>query len=309
MSDTQHAGLIVASFGRQAVVEDEQRERFNCRMKGRKLRPVCGDRVRWQTLDDDDVDGVIISIDERDTLLKRPTRRGRDENVAANLTQMVVVFATEPPADPFLVDRYIASAEHLRIRCVLVYNKQDLREATLPDWLVELRELGYPVVSSSAKEQIGLDQLRELCDQHINILVGQSGVGKSSLLNALIPGVGQATQNISDSGKFGRHTTSASYLYHLPESAGALIDSPGVRDFAPPPLEEEQVPSGFIDVFAAAENCRFSNCRHENEPKCAVKQAVDDGTMSERRYTSYLQLLSLMRELKTNAGHAMYHAD
>jgi len=141
------------------------------------------------------------------------------------------------------------------------------------------------------------------CSEGISILVGQSGVGKSSLLNAMIADINQETQEISTSGKFGRHTTSASYLYHFePPHTGGVIDSPGVRDFAPPTLTEEQVPNGYIEIFAAASDCRFANCRHEHEPGCEVKAQVETGKIEPRRYTSYLQLQKLMRELNANAA-------
>lgn len=296
-------GLVVAAFGRQVIVENSERQRFNCRMKGRRIRPVCGDYVSWHSLEDDSIDGVVTAIEERKNLLQRPTRRGRDENVAANLTRLVVVFASQPPADPFLVDRYIAAAEHLQIECVLVHNKCDLPQSEPFTWLDTLEELGYTVLRCSAKTGQQLEALVEACANGISILVGQSGVGKSSLLNAMIPGIDQETQSISNSGKFGRHTTSASYLYHFDEPAtGGLIDSPGVRDFAPPTLTEEQVPNGYIEVFDAAAECRFANCRHEHEPGCEVKARVEDKRIDSRRYTSYLQLLALMRELQANAS-------
>ncbi|MFK8030391.1 MAG: ribosome small subunit-dependent GTPase A [Gammaproteobacteria bacterium] len=301
MSNDEATGLVVAAHGRQVIVENSSRERFNCRMKGRRIRPVCGDYVYWTPMTEDTVDGVVTGIAGRTNLLQRPTRRGRDENVAANLTRMVVVFATQPPADPFLVDRYIAAAEHLQVECVLVHNKYELADNTDFYWIKPLENLGYKVVRCSAKTGSNVEQLTEVCTNGISILVGQSGVGKSSLLNAMIPGIGQETQEISTSGKFGRHTTSASYLFHFPEpSTGGLIDSPGVRDFAPPTLSQEQVPNGYIEIFAAASDCRFANCRHEHEPQCAVKMGVESGKIEQRRYTSYLQLMALMRELQGN---------
>ncbi len=302
MSTESTTGLVVAAFGRQVIVENPARERFNCRMKGRRIRPVCGDYVTWQALEDDSIDGVVTGIVERRNLLQRPTRRGRDENVAANLGRLVVVFATQPPADPFLIDRYIAAAEHLQVECVLVHNKIELADENELEWLPEFESLGYKVIRCSAKTGLHVDQLVEACRDGVSILVGQSGVGKSSLLNAMIPGIDQETQEISVSGKFGRHTTSASYLFHFPEpSTGGLIDSPGVRDFAPPTLTEEQVPNGFIEIFAAAQDCRFANCRHEHEPACNVKRKVDSGEIHKRRYESYLQMQALMRELNANA--------
>lgn len=296
-------GLVVAGFGRQVVVETAAGTHYTCRMKGRNIRPVCGDSVTWTPLEDDQVDGIVTAIATRHNTLLRPNRQGKEEQVAANLSRLIVVFATRPPADPFLVDRYIAAAEHLRIDCVLAYNKSDLGDAGLPDWLQYLEGLGYPVLRTSARTGEGLDALKTICAEGISILVGQSGVGKSSILNTMIPDIHQETGEISESGRFGRHTTSASYLYHLDHanhSGGALIDSPGVRDFAPPPLRQEQVPNGYIEILAAAQECRFNNCRHENEPACAVKNAVEAGTISARRYDSYLKLMALMRTLESD---------
>ncbi|NNF15678.1 MAG: ribosome small subunit-dependent GTPase A [Gammaproteobacteria bacterium] len=298
------SGLVVAGFGRQVLIETDNGDRFQCRMLGRKIRPVCGDRITWIPLESDQVDGTVTGIGERDNVLMRPNRRGKEEPVAANLDQLIVVFSHSPPADPFLIDRYIAAAEHLQINCALIYNKTDTDTGPLPAWLRELQDLGYPVALTSAKSGAGLDSLRTMCAGGTSILVGQSGVGKSSLLNALLPGIHQETGALSDSGKFGRHTTSASYLYYLDDqdhTAGALIDSPGVRDFAPPPLKQEQVPNGYVEILAAAEGCRFSNCRHENEPDCGVKKRVADGQISARRYESYLQLMALMRTLSAKS--------
>ncbi len=303
MNTESATGLVVAAFGRQVIVETPSRERFNCRMKGRNIRPVCGDYVTWSPREGDSIGGIITAINERDNLLQRPTRRGRDENVAANLSCMVVVFSSHPPADPFLVDRYIAASEHLQVECVLVHNKIELAPATGFEWLVALEGLGYKVIRCSAKTGENVDQLMDACSDGVSILVGQSGVGKSSLLNAMIADINQETQEISTSGKFGRHTTSASYLYHFEEPyTGGLIDSPGVRDFAPPTLTEEQVPNGYIEIFAAASDCKFANCRHQHEPGCEVKTRVEDGRIEARRYTSYLQLQKLMRELNANAA-------
>ncbi|MEM7081866.1 MAG: ribosome small subunit-dependent GTPase A [Pseudomonadota bacterium] len=302
MSTATATAQVVAAFGRQVIIETPARERFSCRMKGRRIRPVCGDYVTWSPLVDDTVDGVVTAINERDNVLMRPNRRGRDEHVAANLTRLIVVFASQPPADPFLVDRYIAAAEHLQIDCVLVQNKVELADSHL-DWLDSFAQLGYPTIRCSAKSGDGIESLMAHCEHGVSILVGQSGVGKSSLLNRLIPGSDQETQEISTSGKFGRHTTSASYMYRFAEPAeGGLIDSPGVRDFAPPTLLEEQVVNGYTEIFAAARHCRFANCRHEHEPGCEVKARVDQGIILERRYTSYLRLLSLMRELNASAS-------
>lgn len=291
------SGRVVAAFGRRVLIEDAAGERHRCMITGRRLRPVCGDEVQWARPVDDS-DGLVTAIEPRRNELARPSRRGRNEVLAANIDQLLIVSAPIPAPDPFIVDRYIAAARLMDAAAGVVCNKSDLVEASQLLDPEEFRRIGYPVIDTSARTGAGLDELRRLMAAHTNILVGQSGVGKSSLLNALLPHVGAETAAVSAATGEGRHTTTASVLHHL-ASGGTIIDSPGVRDFAPPSMEPSQVATGFAEIAARAGECRFANCMHLQEPDCAVKTALAQGAISPRRYESYRRLYRLMTQLKT----------
>lgn len=284
-------GRVVASYGRQVLVEDTARKRYRCVMRGRRLQPVCADQVHWRHQQGEGADGIVTAILPRRNALERPDSRGRIDILAANLTQLVVVVAPRPEADLGLVDRYLAAAELMEVKAALVSNKQDIG----PVDLAEYSALDYTVLEVCAKRPDSLSTLAQQLHGHTSILVGQSGVGKSSLLNALIPGLEARTRDVSAGSGEGRHTTTASELHHLP-AGGEVIDSPGVRDYAPPPVPAAELQAGFREI-AAAPPCRFHNCRHLREPECAVKAGVAAGQISRRRYESYCQLLQRLQSL------------
>lgn len=286
-------GLVVAGFRRRVTVEAPDGDRHDCLIRGRKLRPVCGDRVRYEL---DPHGNVVTGIGPRRTVLSRPDRRGREEVLAANVDRLVVVTALAPEPDPFVTDRYLAAAELMGVEAIVILNKTDLDVDAETGWLDVLARVGYPTLRTSARSGEGLSALAAHCAGHLNIFVGLSGVGKSSLLNALVPDLALRTAAISDASGEGRHTTTASVLHALP-GGGAVIDSPGVRDYAPALVEPARVAEGYREIAALRQECRFHNCLHKNEPDCAVLAAVDDGTISERRYRSYRRLLNLMRQL------------
>ncbi|KPK61203.1 MAG: hypothetical protein AMJ59_01790 [Gammaproteobacteria bacterium SG8_31] len=292
---SEETGRVVAAFGRRVLVEDREGARHSCMLSGRRLRPVCGDWVAWQRPVDDS-DGLVTKIDPRKTELARPSRRGDREVLAANLSQVIIVAAPRPPPDPFLVDRYLAAAEMMGTAACIAYNKTDLDPAALSMDLAEFEALGYPVLRVSARDNTGMDELRHRLEAHTSILVGHSGVGKSSIINALLPDAELRTAALSAASGEGRHTTTASVLHRLP-TGGELIDSPGVRDYAPPPIPVRNVGAGFREIAARQAGCRFSNCLHMEEPGCAVKEAVQSGEISARRYESYRRLVRLMEKL------------
>jgi ribosome biogenesis GTPase / thiamine phosphate phosphatase len=300
--ETLSEGRVVAAFGQRVIVEDCDGERHPAFVGRRGLRVVCGDRVRWRRSEEQG-DLAVLEVLPRDTELTRPDSRGRVEVLAANIDQVVVVCAPEPPPDPFIMDRYLAAAEVMGATALVACNKADLAgAAALHDLLEELRALGYPVLRVSALAEAGLDALHASLVGHCSILVGQSGVGKSSLLNVLLPGIEAATAQISTATGEGRHRTTATTLHPLP-GGGALLDSPGVRDFAPALGDPRLAAAGFREIVAAAEHCRFANCRHMREPGCAVKEGVEHGTLSARRYESYRRLLRLTEDLQ-DRGHS-----
>lgn len=288
-------GRVVASYGKRVLIEDDQRNRRNCQLKGRRLKAVCGDHVEWYP---DNQNGVVTAISKRSNELRRPDSRGRIEILAANISQLGVVIAAKPEVDEFLADRYLAAARLMGADNLVVCNKSDLGSLGLAD---EYEAIGYPVVRVSAKSGESLELLAAALKGHTSVLVGQSGVGKSSLSNALIPGLAVATQTLSEGSGEGRHTTSTAILHHLP-GGGEIIDSPGVRDFAPPPTELTRVDFGFPEFDEALQQCRFNDCLHLKEPQCGVREAVESGEISARRYRSYRELLHLMRRLQENQG-------
>jgi ribosome biogenesis GTPase len=287
-------GLVVARHRRHIDVEDVDRSRHLCLARRRDLNPLVGDRVLWHR----EADGtcVVTEVLDRDSTLTRIDSRGRCEPVAANVTQLLAVAAAAPEPDWFLLDRYLAAAELMYMRGVVVFNKMDLVEQA-PDLLHVYESIGYPVHRISVRARAGLGTLGAAMRGHRSAMVGQSGVGKSSLLNALLGERAQGTGALAGKGGHGRHTTTAATLYRLP-AGGELIDSPGVRNYAPYIEEPADVQHGFRELREQLGRCRFDDCLHRAEPDCAVKAAVAAGRVDSRRYDSYTKLCALVESLQ-----------
>lgn len=269
------------------------------RIKGKRLKPVCGDRVIAEPIDDES-DWLITEILPRDNSLNRPNMRGQTEILAANVDLLIVVAAASPVPDWYIVDRYLCAAEAMRIAAAVVFNKTDLAEKRdkIASELQDYEHIAYPVVSCSAKNERTLDAVDALIEKKTAIIVGQSGVGKSSIINRLLGGEQQRTAEISNKTREGRHTTVNSMMLTLP-GGGQVIDSPGVRDYAPALQSATDVIQGFREIENAGHDCRFANCRHLREPGCAVKDAVESEKISARRYESYRRLLALTEKQRT----------
>ena len=290
------AGRVVASHGRQLTVEDPDGRRVPCRLHGRKLAAVCGDEARWGYAHAGEPYGTVYELLPRRNTLERLTAAGRAEPVVANLTQLVAVVAPRPAPDWFVVDRYLAAAAWCGAGALIACNKAELGVADADAAELDgYAALGIPIVRTSTRGAPGIEALATRLRGAVSVLVGQSGTGKSSLLNALAPEARAVTQEISAATEEGRHTTTHAVLHRL-ASGGDLIDSPGVRDYAPPLPAPRHVGSGFVEIERAAAGCRFQDCLHDAEPACAVHAAVSAGAVRARRYESYRRLLALARE-------------
>ena len=295
--DATQEALVIATYSRQMLLRLQDRSEVRARIKGKKVRPVCGDNVEAQPLPNEP-EWLITNILPRSTELTRPDSRGRVEILAANLDFLVIVAAVAPPVDWFIVDRYLAAAELMDVPAMVVFNKTDLHALTdaSASALSEYEIIGYKTISCSAKEGANIDRFAALLRGHTAVIVGQSGVGKSSLINRMLGDDRLRVREISDATGEGRHTTVNSALLMLP-GGGSVIDSPGVRDYAPAIECADDVIHGFREIRENGQNCRFANCRHLREPDCAVKEAVDDGRISARRYESFRRLLSTSQDL------------
>lgn len=285
--------IVIATYSRRMRLRLPGGEQVEARIKGKRIRPVCGDRVVVEPIEQES-DWLITGILDRDNELSRPNQRGQTEVLASNIELLVVVAAVSPKADWYIVDRYLSAAEDMGAAAAVVYNKTDLEHESesAAAALLDYSSVGYPTLRCSATTGDGIDALVELLGDKAAIIVGQSGVGKSSLINKLTNSATLPTAAISEKRDEGKHTTVNSVMLQTPHG-GAVIDSPGVRDYAPALQSIDRVGYGFREIAAAAQDCHFANCRHRSEPKCAVKQAVADGKISERRYESYKRLLNL----------------
>ena len=287
-------GVILVSYGSRGVVQLDDGRQVACMYRRSVGRPYCGDRVALDWADDESA--VVTAIHTRTNEFARADARGRKQVVAANLDRILVVIAPAPEPSRDLVERYLVAAQSLGIRPVIVVNKAELLANACFDAsgplgrLDQYRELGYDVFETSCKGPPGTAGLQHSLQEKTSILAGQSGVGKSSLVNQLIPDLDLQTGALSKVTGKGTHTTTTTIMYALP-CGGTLIDSPGVWEYGLWQLDREELADGFIDFRSASGNCRFNNCRHSGEPGCAVKQAVDEGDIRDWRYQSYLRLL------------------
>jgi ribosome biogenesis GTPase len=299
---------VVESYGRRVVVlADDTAERLSCKIRGRRTAVVAGDRVRLEPESDavGTNEWVVAECLPRHNVLQRTDSRGGVEDIASNLDQLGIVVAPRPTCDPFIIDRYLSGAEYAGIEGFLILNKQDLLGSPGfgPDefaFLDVYRGIGVPVVTVSAKHGTGLDELKARLEGRRTLLAGQSGVGKSSLTNALCQGVYRATSELSAGSGQGKHTTVSSAIVQLPW--GELTDSPGVRDYAPPVMPLPDIQRGYREIIQRAPGCRFQDCLHLREPQCAVQAAVQAGEIDLRRLESYRRLVNLTRQLDEKRG-------
>jgi len=280
-------GSIVAAFGRHYEIELPDLTLITGFPRGKKSPYACGDRVVLERSSPDQAQ--IIRHLPRSSLLYR-SDAFRQKLIVANTTQLVLVVATEPSFSDELLTRALVAAETESLRSLIVLNKIDLDEH-LPvarHRLAPLANLGYPVIELSARH--GAQHLLPHLAGELSVLVGQSGMGKSTLINALVPDAAAATREISESLDSGKHTTTHARLYRLGDPGGALIDSPGLQEFGLAHLSRGAIEQGFVEFRSHLADCRFRDCSHRSEPGCAIKAAVAAGGIDERRYEIFLRL-------------------
>ena len=284
--EKEYQGRVITRYGQRQLVEDENGIVFQSVSRQNIESSVAGDKILFQKTKHDDA--IVTAIYPRDNELKR-----QDKLIAANIDQLWLVVALEPHYEFELIDRYLIMAENSNLPIGIIVNKIELsttKSKTENDFL-NYQSLGYDVHFLSVKKQINLDFFKEQLVNKSHIFLGQSGVGKSSLINSLIPDLQLRVNEISSKSKLGKHTTTNTTIYHIP-SGGDLIDSPGVREFQLDSLTELEIKSGFKEFRALSDACRFRDCRHINEPNCAVKESLDQGKINPNRYQSYLNILA-----------------
>lgn len=287
----EQEGLIVTHYGTQVMVEDEQRRRKRCHFRSNLGGLVTGDKVIWR---DGNPYGVVVARRERRSALSRPDAYGEMKTVAANIDRIVIVVAPYPEPHFNLIDRYLVASEAIGIEPALVINKIDLiddQQRAKVDAIAALyHNLGYPVLRAAAKNDEGLEPLKAYLADFTSVFVGQSGVGKSSLVNALLPDSNIRVGELSER-QTGTHTTTSAQLFHIP-TGGCLIDSPGIREFGLWHIEPEDVLAGFKEFRPYIGHCKFRNCSHTQEPGCAILIALQAGELHPGRLAGYRHILA-----------------
>ena len=281
-------GLVIARYGKQALIETRSGDRLLCHLRPHLESPVAGDQVLWVATEEA---GRIEALVTRQSVLERPDGRGNLKPVAANINLMLIVFAPEPAPQENLLDRYLVAAHAMGVEAMLVLNKADLlTDDTLPTLLARFASLGYRTITTHHRSP-DINDLSTAIGNKTLVFVGQSGVGKSSLIQRMLPEANIRVGALSEVADKGRHTTTTAELFHLP-GGGRLIDSPGVRDFGLTHVSADAVASGFREFAPYLGHCRFRDCQHSSEPGCALLEALQGGDISKERFESFQQIVS-----------------
>lgn len=290
LDETTFDGLVIKRFSRHAQVESPQGERIHCSIRPTIDTLVAGDKVVWQR--EGHVQGVVVSRYPRESVLGRPDKHSKLKPIAANITQAMIVVAPKPEISWSLLDSYLVMAEHLQLRACIVLNKTDLASDALKHDLTKYyAHLDYRLIFTGRDQEDGYQLLQTELDNHTSVFVGQSGVGKSSLIARLLPQESAKIQvaEISLKSELGCHTTSNSCLYHLPKG-GALIDSPGVREVGLWHMAANDIAKGFREFRPYLSQCKFRNCNHADTPGCALQEALKNNIVTRQRYENYVKI-------------------
>ncbi len=297
-------GVVVTRYSVHADVEDDQGEIYRCNLRRTLSSLVVGDNVIWRKGNEQlqGVSGVIEAIHPRVNEIARPDYYDGLKPIAANIDRIIIVSAVLPELSLNIIDRYLVVCETAEIEPIIVVNKGDLlseeQEKEVEAQLQIYRNIGYQTLIISAQSGKNMTKLTALLSEGTSIFVGQSGVGKSSLINHILPTVNAQVGAVSETSGLGQHTTTSSRLYHLPQG-GNLIDSPGIREFGLWHLDADQITKGYREFQYVLGTCKFRDCKHLNDPGCALREAVEAGRISPIRYDNYHKLIASLSETKS----------
>ncbi|AZI14211.1 small ribosomal subunit biogenesis GTPase RsgA [Avibacterium paragallinarum] len=298
-------GTVVTRYSVHSDVEDEQGQIYRCNLRRTLSNLVVGDKVIWRKGNEQlqGVSGVIEAIHPRKNEITRPDYYDGLKVIAANIDRIIIVSAVVPELSLNIIDRYLVVCENANIPAVILLNKVDLlseeQRQQVETQLKIYQDIGYQTMMISAKTGKHMQDLTALLSSGTSIFVGQSGVGKSSLINAILPEVNAQVGEVSELSGLGKHTTTSSRLYHLPQG-GDLIDSPGIRELGLWHLNANQITKGYREFQYFLGTCKFRDCKHLNDPGCALKEAVEKGKIHPIRFNNYHNLIESLSNIKGN---------